>query len=155
MTSSEARSCREAWGGARAVCLAGPTCYTSAPMAKGSRVTRHAVVTPPDPQAIENSAKFKFQLLRYIGWGCLLLIVCVPLQIIREIVSDLAGKDTRVTIGLVCTMSVLGVAAIIKAWFSGKKSREQSEELVRLRERVKVLEEGRPQQVVKRTKGDA
>ncbi|HEY8668563.1 MAG TPA: hypothetical protein VIL86_18090 [Tepidisphaeraceae bacterium] len=58
--------------------------------------------------------------------------------------KELAGKETKASFGLTITFSLAGVAAAIKAVTGHIKLKKQGVELVRLRERCKILEEQHP-----------
>jgi hypothetical protein len=72
-------------------------------------------------------------------------VLCVlastfPLQWLYFAVKELAGKETKIAVGLVLTLSFVGVAESIWAVVSLVKLKNQKDELVRLRERCARLE---------------
>jgi hypothetical protein len=79
--------------------------------------------------------------IKYIGNTLAILASALPLWMLYFCVREVTGKQTNVNLGITLTASVAGIAAVIKAYFSAKKARQQTEELIRLRERCIRLEE--------------
>jgi hypothetical protein len=80
---------------------------------------------------------------RGISWGIGILASALPLWIIFFWVKELAGKDTNVDFkGAVSIGLTVSVApAVLVHLMKSRKSKAQSTQLIRLRERIKMLEE--------------
>lgn len=79
--------------------------------------------------------------LKVIARVVYILATAVPFWVIRVMVSDLAGEDTRVSLNLVAQVGVS--ASVTLAGVDGFliwKTRQQRAELVRLRQEKEVLE---------------
>jgi hypothetical protein len=57
--------------------------------------------------------------------------------------KELAGKETKFTFGFTLTISLIGVAAVLKVIFAQIKIVQQARELERLRKRCDSLEQER------------
>jgi hypothetical protein len=75
--------------------------------------------------------------------GCI-LASALPLWMLYLCAREVAGKQTGINMGVTWTVSLAGVAAAIKAYWLHHKMGRQREELIRLRERCRILE-GRPE----------
>lgn len=78
-------------------------------------------------------------------WACAVVIIIpllrYPLELVRQAVGDLAGQDTRVSVKMSMVISIAGLAAVVTGLVRHIKGRNQRDELIRTRERLRVLEE--------------
>jgi hypothetical protein len=82
----------------------------------------------------------RLSMIRATGTVGSILASALPLKWIYLATAELAGKETKLTFRLSATISLVGIAAILKAITGHFKIKQQSRELVRLRDRCNTLE---------------
>jgi len=91
-------------------------------------------------------AQSRLALSSRIGLAIVVVVCSVPLFAISMVVREFAafaGKDTNINIAVGLSVAVgitVAIPAAIIIGLMGKKSRRQSEELIRLRARAETLE---------------
>lgn len=65
----------------------------------------------------------------------------LPIWVVAIAVKEFAGRETKVNIAVTAVLTLAGVAGVVRAWFLGASLKAKDRELIRLRERCKILEE--------------
>jgi hypothetical protein len=81
------------------------------------------------------------EIIRGLKWVCILGISAVPLWVLVDGFKAAAGKETKINLGLSLTVAGGGIAAIAKILLDRHKLKEQTRELIRLRQRCTDLEQ--------------
>lgn len=102
---------------------------------KGRTVSRQ--VHSPPQRTFRDTARIvqTFAILAYI------LASCAPLYLVLLMVRAVAGRTTTLNFAFAASVTLVGVAAVAALLVGKKKMSGQSAELVRLRERCRMLEE--------------
>lgn len=81
------------------------------------------------------------QIIGFGGWAALLATSALPLYVVYLMVRDLAGKNTVASFGITASVTLAGVAAVVKVLFDRAKMKRQARELTDLRTRCAELED--------------
>jgi hypothetical protein len=93
--------------------------------------------------SMEKARQWGAARLTFIRWAGLIGAIWIsnyPIKWLYLMARELAGKETKVSLGISIVVSVAGVATLIKIATGFNKAKKQTGELVRLRERCNILE---------------
>ncbi len=96
-------------------------------------------------ERIRRVYEFRTQIVKWFGLIFVVLSLAVPLSFVKTAVVAIAGRTTDVSVSFSFILKVsvvISIGSIVALITTLRKCREQKKELIRLRKRCDLLEEG-------------